>query len=204
MKTVVIASRNPGKISEIRAIFRDLPVHLVPLSDRPGAPEVEETGKTFAENARKKAREIARFTGEWALADDSGLEVDALDGRPGIHSARWSGGDDEENNDRLLRELAEVSPAKRTARYRAHIAVASPDGAIVVEADGACEGTIGHRRRGTGGFGYDPLFHLPGYDCTMAEVGREMKNRISHRAKALDSLRTGLGMILDPGPSSRS
>ncbi len=202
MQTVVIASRNQGKIVEIRAIFEDLPIQFQSLSEYPGAPEVEEDGTTFAENARKKAREIARFAGAWALADDSVLEVDALDGRPGIHSARWGGGDDEANNDRLLRELSGVPGGKRTARYRAHIAIADPEGKIVAESEGSCEGAIGFERKGNGGFGYDPLFLVPEMNCSMAEVSREKKNRISHRAEALNSLRVEISAILDPGRSS--
>lgn len=186
---IVIASRNPGKIREIRQIFADLPVRFVTRED---APEVVEDGASFSENARKKAAAAARHAGAWALADDSGLEVDALDGAPGIRSARWSGGGDEENNDKLLRELREVPAPARTARYRAVVVIADPDGRIVAEAEGACEGAIGFERRGTGGFGYDPLFVLPDFGCTMAELPSGKKNRISHRALALARLREPL------------
>ena len=116
MVEIVIASRNAGKIREIRQIFSDLPVTFI---TPPDMPDVEETGKTFAENARLKAVAVARHSGRWALADDSGLEVDALDGAPGVHSARWSGGDDKANNDKLLRELKDVPTESRSARYRA-------------------------------------------------------------------------------------
>ena len=204
MRTVVIASRNQGKIVEIREIFRNLPVEFRSLSDFSDAPEVVEDGTTFAENSRKKAREVARFTGLWALADDSGLEVDALEGRPGIHSARWAGGGDEENNDRLLRELQDVPMKKRGARYRAHIAIADPEGNILSESEGACEGRIGFERKGSGGFGYDPLFFVPEFNCMMAEVSSERKNRISHRGQALEILRTEMGSILNPGLSQDS
>ena len=189
---LVIASKNKGKIREIRAILADLPLSVVERE----LPEVVEDGRTFAENARKKAVEIARHTGAWALADDSGLEVDALGGAPGIRSARWSGGGDEANNDKLLAELRDVPAAARTARYRAVVAVASPDGRIVAEADGAFEGLIGFERRGSGGFGYDPLFVVPERGCTMAELPSEEKNRISHRAQALERLRGPLTRAL--------
>jgi XTP/dITP diphosphohydrolase len=196
MRTIVIASRNKGKIAEIQQILHDLPVRFLSLFDFARAPEVVEDGASFLENARKKAIEVARFTGEWTLADDSGLEVDALDGRPGIHSARWSGGGDEANNDRLLAELTEVAAAARTARYRAHLVVVDPKGAVVAEAEGSCEGQIGFARRGTEGFGYDPLFVVPEYGRTMAELGLEIKNRISHRARALEALRVPLQRAL--------
>ena len=194
MVEIVIASRNAGKIREIRQIFADLPVTFI---TPPDLPDVEETGRTFAENARLKAVAAARHAGVWALADDSGLEVDALDGAPGVHSARWSGGDDKANNDKLLSELKDVPSESRGARYRAVVVVATPDGKILAEADGACEGIIGTERRGTGGFGYDPLFGVPDLGCTMAELSSEKKNRISHRAQALERLREPLTASLD-------
>jgi XTP/dITP diphosphohydrolase len=190
---IVIASKNAGKIREIRQIFADLPVSVITIDH---LPEVVEDGHSFAENARKKAVEIARHTGRWALADDSGLEVDALGGAPGIHSARWSGAGDEANNDKLLDELRGVPAPARTARYRAVVVVADPQGALIAEADGACEGVIGLERRGSGGFGYDPLFVLPEYGRTMAEIPAETKNRISHRAQALERLRGPLTRAL--------
>jgi len=199
MRTVVIASGNQGKVVEIREIFRDLPIEFRSLSDFSDAPEVVEDGTTFAENSRKKAIEISRFTGCWALADDSGLEVDALEGRPGIHSARWAGGGDEDNNDRLLRELKDLPMEKRGARYRAHISIADPEGTIISESEGTCEGQIGFERKGSGGFGYDPLFFVPEFNCMMAEVSPERKNQISHRGRALEILRTEMGSILNPG-----
>jgi XTP/dITP diphosphohydrolase len=194
-REIIIASKNKGKIREIRQIYSDLPIAVVETAD---LPEVTEDGASFAENARKKAIEVARHTGKWALADDSGLEVDALGGAPGIHSARWSGGDDEANNDKLLAELRDVPAAARTARYRAVVAVAAPDGRIVAEADGACEGVIGFERRGAGGFGYDPLFVLPQFGRTMAELPPETKNEISHRGQALRRLREPLTRALGP------
>jgi len=191
----VIASKNKGKIREIRQIYADLPVSVVEAAD---LPDVVEDGDSFSANARKKAVEIARHTGKWALADDSGLEVDALKGAPGIHSARWSGGGDEANNDKLLRELREVPPPARTARYRAVVVVADPQGRIVAEADGSCEGLIGFERKGTGGFGYDPLFVVPQFGCTMAQLSAEAKHAISHRGEALRRLRGPLTGALGP------
>ncbi len=195
IRDLVIASKNKGKIREIRQILAELPLRVV---DDAALPDVVEDGDSFAANARKKAVEIARHTGAWALADDSGLEVDALHGAPGIHSARWSGKGDEANNDKLLAELRDIPPAARTARYRAVVAVASPDGRVVAEADGACEGRIGFERKGAGGFGYDPLFVLPDFGCTMAELSPEAKNRISHRGRALERLRAVLTDVLGP------
>ncbi len=192
-RELVIASKNKGKIREIRQIYADLPVTVVEL---PNQPEVVEDGHSFSENARKKAVEIARHTGKWALADDSGLEVDALKGAPGIYSARWSGGGDEANNDKLLAELQGVPPPARMARYRAVVVVADPQGNVVAEADGACEGLIGFVRKGTGGFGYDPLFVVPQFGCTMAELTAETKHSISHRGEALRRLRGPLTRAL--------
>ncbi len=186
---LLIASKNPGKIREIHEILAGLPVRLV---TDPGLPDVVEDGASFAENARKKAVAAARRSGTWALADDSGLEVDALGGAPGIRSARWSGGGDEANNEKLLAELLDVPPAARTARYRAAVVVASPDGRVVAEAEAACEGVIGLERRGAGGFGYDPLFVLPEFGRTMAELTPGEKNAISHRGEALRRLRAPL------------
>jgi XTP/dITP diphosphohydrolase len=192
-RPLVIASKNRGKIREIREIYSDLPVEVREVE---GLPDVVEDGSSFSENARKKAVEIARHTGCWALADDSGLEVDALGGAPGIHSARWSGAGDEANNDKLLRELAEVPDSRRTARYRAVVAVADPEGRIRAEAAGACEGRIGYERRGTGGFGYDPLFIVPAHGCTMAELSAAQKHALSHRGQALRALRGPLTRAL--------
>jgi XTP/dITP diphosphohydrolase len=192
-RPLVIASRNAGKIREIRQIYTDLPVSIV---EGAPLPEIEEDAPDFCGNARKKAVLTARATGAWALADDSGLEVDALNGAPGVHSARWSGGGDEANNDRLLFLLREVPAPARTARYRAWVVVADPSGGLIAEAEGSCEGLIGFERRGSGGFGYDPLFIVPQYGRTMAELTPEAKNAISHRGQALRRLRGGLTQAL--------
>jgi XTP/dITP diphosphohydrolase len=192
-REIVIASKNKGKIREIRQIYADLPVAIV---EQPDLPDVVEDGDSFSANARKKAVEVARYSGKWALADDSGLEVDALGGAPGIHSARWSGGGDEANNDKLLAELRDIPPPARTARYRAVVVIASPDGRVVAEAGGSCEGLIGFVRKGSGGFGYDPLFVVPQYGKTMAELPAETKHSISHRGEALRRLKEPLTKAL--------
>ncbi|MHC4606022.1 MAG: XTP/dITP diphosphatase [Planctomycetota bacterium] len=197
MKEIVLATRNKGKIKEILQILGALPVRFVPLADVGGAPDVVEDGKTFRENAAKKAAAIAKHTGAWAMGEDSGIEVDALDGRPGIHSARYAGGD-EKNNRKLLRELKKVPDEKRTARYRCAVVVADPAGNEVASAEGTCEGRIGRKEVGESGFGYDPLFVVPDFgDRTMAELGLEIKNRISHRARALNQLKETLSSRLE-------
>ena len=185
---MLLATTNEGKLRELRSILADLPMELVTPAEAGVTFEVEEDGASYLENARKKAVEIARHTGKWALADDSGLEVDALKGEPGIYSARWSGAGDEGNNDKLLRELKDVPPPARTARYRAVVVVADPTGKVIAEADGSCEGLIGFERKGKGGFGYDPLFVVPQFGCTMAELPAETKHSISHRGEALRRL----------------
>ena len=187
---LVIASRNPGKIREIRAIAAGWPVEWVTDA---AWPDVEETGETYLENALLKARAVAASTGLPALADDSGLEVDALGGGPGPRSARFAGegATDPENLDALLAALSDTPPP-RTARYRAVAAIAWPDGRTVW-AEATCEGSIRSEPRGTGGFGYDPVFEPRGYDVTMAELPPEVKDRLSHRGGALQALRKGLG-----------
>ena len=189
---MVIASRNPGKIREILAICGDWPVQWV-THEEVSWPEVEETGASYLENALLKARAVASATGEAALADDSGIEVDALGGAPGPRSARYAGeaASEEDNLRSLLRALAGVPGPGRTARYRAVAAVAFPDGGEVW-AEGVCEGVLRTKPRGTGGFGYDPIFEPAGWDRTMAELTPEEKNRISHRGRALRALRDRL------------
>jgi XTP/dITP diphosphohydrolase len=245
---------NPGKVRELRRLVAGLPIRVVTPEDlgRP-VPEVEEHGETFEENAATKAAAFARFAGMHALADDSGLCVDALGGAPGVRSARWSEEEpgpepaspvcelpgpaagelgpvagraarDERNNDKLLRLLAEVPDARRGGEYRAVLAVAAPDGRIVASAEGVCRGRIGRERRGTGGFGYDPLFIptggqmkpappnpplAPGQphpaapalaeERTMAELSAEEKDAISHRGEAFRRLRAALAMLA-PAP----
>ncbi|MDQ4005371.1 MAG: RdgB/HAM1 family non-canonical purine NTP pyrophosphatase [Actinomycetota bacterium] len=182
----VIASQNAHKVEEIIRICTDWPTVLV---TDPFSPHVEETGETYLENARLKAEAVARATGTAALADDSGIEVDALGGGPGPRSARYTGegATDQANLRALLRAVAGVPSGGRTARYRAVAVLAWPDGAQV-HAEGVCEGLLRTRPRGEGGFGYDPIFEPVGWDRTMAELEPEEKDRISHRGRALRAL----------------
>jgi XTP/dITP diphosphohydrolase len=170
--------------------LRGLGFRILALSDLPGAPEIEEDGKSFTENALKKAQFYSRHFGKLTLADDSGLEVDILKGFPGIYSARYAGesASHQENNRKLLKEMEGIPMSKRGARFRCVIAVVSPDGREVVT-EGSCKGMIGFKEVGKKGFGYDPLFILPQYGKSMAQLSMEEKNRISHRGKALRKLR---------------
>ncbi|MXX04613.1 MAG: XTP/dITP diphosphatase [Gemmatimonadetes bacterium] len=194
--TLVLATRNPGKISEIKALLPG--VRVAPAAFFTGCPEPEETGSTFEENALIKARAVSSYTGRTALADDSGLEVDALDGAPGVHSARYAGTDatDLDNIRRLLDALDGISDAERTARFRCVMAVVVPDGRAWT-AEGACEGRILQAPRGAAGFGYDPLFVPAGYENTFAELDAGVKNRISHRAQTLRRIADVLKSLAD-------
>jgi XTP/dITP diphosphohydrolase len=196
---LLFGTTNPGKLRELRRLVAGLPVRVVSPADLGRElPEVVEDGRTFEENARKKASAHARASGLHALADDSGLCVDALWGQPGIRSARWSeeeapglagAGRDRANNERLLRVLAGVFPEHRGAEYRAVVALAAPDGRVLATAEGACRGVIGAAPRGEGGFGYDPLFlpeAFPGR--TMAELSPGEKDAVSHRGEAMRRL----------------
>ena len=196
--TIVLATRNPGKISEIEALLPA--VRCAPAASFPGCPEPEESGRTFEENALIKARAVSRYTGRTALADDSGLEVDALDGAPGVRSARYAGdhASDGENLRRLLYALERVDEAGRAARFRCVVAVVAPDGGAWT-AEGVCEGGILKEPRGESGFGYDPVFVPAGYDKTFAELDAGVKNRISHRAMALRRIAKVLNDLPD-GP----
>ena len=183
---IVIGTYNYNKKSEIRKILSGIPVRLLDLEDFENPPDVIEDGVTFEENATKKALELARFCQMCVMADDSGLEVDVLDKRPGVLSSRYCGEDTgyEEKCLRLLEELKGVPFEKRTARFRCAIALAEPDKLqFVVKA--SCEGIISNEPKGNNGFGYDPIFYVPEHELTMAELGSEVKNRISHRALAL-------------------
>ncbi len=194
MKKILIASRNKGKIAELEKILMPLGFSVSSLLDYPEMADIPETGATFKENALIKARFAAETTGIPALADDSGLEVDILDGRPGIYSARFAGdhADDQQNNRKLLEELSGVSPKERTARYVCALTIYDPEKGILAETEGTCEGQILENERGTGGFGYDPLFYLPDFDQTFAEIPLDIKNRISHRGRALQRLKETL------------
>lgn len=183
---LVLATRNLGKVRELSDMLRRSVVQICSLQDFPDAPEVVEDGETYEENACKKANIIADYTGRLALADDAGLEVAALNGAPGVHSKRWAG-DDATDAMRIAKLLAalEGNP-NRAARFVAAVAIAHPNTSIVTQVvTGVCEGHITLSPVGTGGFGYDPVFVPIGYDKTFAELGEECKNRISHRAKAL-------------------
>ncbi|SHE88028.1 XTP/dITP diphosphohydrolase [Desulfofundulus australicus DSM 11792] len=187
---LVLATRNPGKVRELSQLLSPLGYEVLSLEHFPGVPEVVEDGATFRDNAVKKATAVARHTGQLALADDSGLEVDYLGGAPGVRSARFAGEghDDRANNEKLLRLLAGVPPEKRTARFRCVVAVATPEGKVLTT-EGTCEGIIAEEPRGEGGFGYDPLFYVPSCGKTFAELEPEVKNRISHRGRALALMR---------------
>jgi XTP/dITP diphosphohydrolase len=183
---LLVATRNLGKLKEIRALLAPLQVTVRGLADFPELPEIVEDGLTFAANAEKKAATIARLTGCPTLADDSGLEVAALGGAPGIHSARYAGADadDAANNRKLLAALAELPPRQRAAAFVCVMALCAPDGSCRTFA-GRLEGEIIDKARGTEGFGYDPLFVVAGQQRTLAEIPLAEKNRISHRAQAL-------------------
>ncbi len=183
---LLLATNNPGKISEIKDLLEGLGIGLFTPGDLGLELEVEEDGRTYAENASKKARAFAARSGMAALGDDSGLEVDALDGRPGVHSHRFSpqpGASDADRRRYLLEQL-KGRPQPWTARFRAVVALALPGGEVRL-ADGKCEGEIIPVERGTNGFGYDPIFLLPGLGRTMAELEMDEKNRLSHRARAV-------------------
>jgi XTP/dITP diphosphohydrolase len=184
---VVLATRNEGKLRELARILGSVP--LAGLDEFPGAPEVAETGATFEENALLKARAIAEFTALPSVADDSGLCVDALNGMPGIFSARWSGthGDDKANLDLVLAQISDVPDDRRGANFTCAAAVVFPDGTSHVVL-GQVSGQLIRERRGSGGFGYDPIFVPDGYDVTTAEMTAEEKDAISHRGKAFRAL----------------
>lgn len=186
---VVIATRNQGKVREFNMMFQQLGWEAVSIADFPDVPEVVEDGETFEANARKKAETVSRFLQMPAVGDDSGLEVDALGGKPGVYSARFAGekATDEENWQKLLQELQDVPNERRTARFRCALAFARP-GEETILAHGRCEGAILREPAGTNGFGYDPVFFLPDRLCTMAQVDPSVKNKISHRANALHNL----------------
>jgi XTP/dITP diphosphohydrolase len=186
-RPIVLATRNQHKLREVRQILAQAgyDIDLRGLDQYPDVPEIPETGSTFVENASAKAQAAADATGLIAVADDSGLEVDALDGRPGIESNRFAGpdADDAARIAKLLGMMRDVRPEQRTARFRCAAAIATPKGKVTV-VEGACEGTIAEAPRGESGFGYDPIFVPRGHERTMAELSAEEKNRISHRGRA--------------------
>lgn len=200
-RAIVVATRNRGKTKEFAALFGARGYEVKSLNDFGALPDIVEDGATFAANALKKARTIADLLNVPVIADDSGLCVDALHGEPGVYSARYAGehATDADNNAKLLRALAEKGPPAKLledghpqlyspARFVANIAMVDPGWNRVIQAEGVCEGYILPEPRGSGGFGYDPLFYLPEYHRTVAELSMEEKNRVSHRAKALAQL----------------
>jgi len=190
MIELIIATKNQGKLREIRELLEDLPLKITSLSDYPDAPEIVEDGRTFAQNALKKAATIALYTGKLTMGEDSGIQVKALGNRPGITSARYSDphATDEKNNSKMLRELKNVPLKKRQARYRCCVALVDKKGIIDV-VSGSCGGLIAFKRSGTNGFGYDPLFLIPRYGKTFGQLDLSVKSSISHRARALKKLK---------------
>jgi len=190
MKKIVLATGNLGKVREINELLADHDLEVVPQSDF-NVPEAEETGLTFVENAILKARNAAAHTGLPAIADDSGLEVDALDGAPGIYSSRYAGSTatDKDNLEKLLADLGDLPDAQRSARFQClmvylrHVKDPTP-----ILCQGTWEGRILFAPRGSNGFGYDPVFYVPGHDCSSAELPPDIKNRLSHRGQALRKL----------------
>jgi XTP/dITP diphosphohydrolase len=200
--SIVVATSNRGKLSEIRSILAHLPIEVLSMTEALGeTPTIVENGMTFEDNALIKARAVAKRCKAITLADDSGLEVDALGGKPGVRSARFAGdgASDAQNNAELLKQLEDISEEERVARFRCAIALVDPwqasDAPIIVE--GSCEGIIARTPTGTGGFGYDPLFIVAERGCTMAELDKAEKNRISHRGRALAALSPRIAALIE-------
>ena len=203
MIQLLVATTNPGKLAEVEAYLKQFPLEIRSLRTLENYPAVVEDGATFEENALKKARALAAFSGLVTLADDSGLEVDALNGAPGIYSARYCGeeGNDEKNNEKLLHELRHVPEEKRTARFVCALALCDPRGGELKTCTvrASCEGRIASRLRGENGFGYDPLFFSPLFGKTFGEIDRATKATVSHRGKALKNLAELLPTVIDLG-----
>jgi XTP/dITP diphosphohydrolase len=193
MRELIIASRNRHKIEEIKSILEGIPFAISSLESYPKIPEVQEIGSTYEENALLKAVQVAKATGRLALGDDTGLEVESLDGQPGLYSARFAGEGVtyRENNERLLRLLSNIPPSRRQAIFRCVMALATPSGKTHV-VEGVVQGTIALKEQGDRGFGYDPLFIYPDLQKTFAEMTPEEKNKVSHRARALQQIRRTL------------
>jgi len=189
-RQVIIATKNKGKVNEFEALFASLDVEILTLLDMDDAPDVEETGTSFEENATIKAEAISKMSGKIVIADDSGLVIDELDGRPGIFSARYAGENknDEANIDKVLLEMKEVPEEKRTARFFCALAISGPNMKTAV-VTGKCEGKILNERRGTNGFGYDPIFYVIEAGKSMADLSSDEKNKISHRASAMNNMK---------------
>jgi XTP/dITP diphosphohydrolase len=196
-RTLVLASRNRKKSLEIGDLLAPLSLTVVSIADFPEAPEVEETGTTFAENAALKAQVTARTLRQWTLADDSGLAVDVLHGAPGVFSARYAGPDatDRDNNEKLLAELRDTPDEQRGARFICCLTVADPAGNVRLQVQGRCRGRLLHEPHGAHGFGYDPLFWIPEYRKTFAELSLTTKSVLSHRARAFYQLAPQLARL---------
>lgn len=194
---IIFATGNEGKMREIRLILADLGLEILSMKEAGAVVDIEENGTTFAENAEIKARAVWNCTGDIVLADDSGLVVDYLGGEPGVYSARYMGEDTsyEIKNQAIIDRLADAKEEERTARFVSAIAAVLPDG-TVIHTEGTVEGVIAHTPAGTGGFGYDPIFYLPEYGMTSAEIPIEKKNEISHRGKALEAMKIKLKEVL--------
>lgn len=186
MTTFLLATRNPGKIEELRALFVKLPIDLIGLDEAGIHVEINETGATFAENSRLKAARYARLSGLHSIADDSGLEVEALGGKPGVFSARYAGAETgyDVKIPALLSEMLSAESTNRNARFLSNIAIADPSGVVIHDATGICSGKIAFEPRGSNGFGYDPVFIPDGYDKTFGELDDQVKQTMSHRARA--------------------
>lgn len=197
MKEVLIATNNAGKVKDFATLLKPFGIHVLSLNDLAEEIDVEETGDTFEANAILKAETVAALLGKVVIADDSGLEIDALNGAPGVYSARFAGLDKsaEDNIDKVLTELDSVPENERTARFRCVLAVAGPN-RVTETFSGSCEGRIDKERRGTNGFGYDSIFFVPDKGCTMAELSAEEKNEISHRGAALSQLQAVIPQLM--------
>ncbi|HMG76707.1 MAG TPA: RdgB/HAM1 family non-canonical purine NTP pyrophosphatase [Pyrinomonadaceae bacterium] len=199
-QSLLVATQNKGKLEELRQLLEDLPLELYGLSDFPDVETVPETGESFIENASLKAAGYAAQTGLLTLADDSGLEVDALGGAPGIRSARYAGesASDADRTSRLLAELSNIPAAKRSARFVSAVAIATSEGQIMNVSVGTCDGHIDFAPHGSEGFGYDPVFIPGGYDQSFGELESAIKNQLSHRARALSGTREFLRTLTIP------
>ncbi|WP_203361568.1 XTP/dITP diphosphatase [Bacillus sp. REN10] len=198
MDAVIIATKNKGKAKEFAEMFASFGLDVETLLDHPEFADIEETGETFEENAILKAEAICKLTGRLVIADDSGLIIDALDGRPGVYSARYAGEEksDEANIQKVLDELRDIPNEKRTARFYCALAIAMP-GKETTTVAGTCEGRMTKEKQGTNGFGYDPIFYVERFGATMADLAPETKNSISHRGQALKKLREQLPALLE-------
>ena len=196
--SLVIASRNAKKRREIEELLAPHHIEVLSVTDFPDVPEVVEDGATFADNAAKKGTQTARFLNRWVLGEDSGLMVDALNGAPGVYSARFSGegATDEKNNAKLIAELADVPDERRGAQYLCHAAISDPTGTIRLTVEATCRGRIIREPRGSNGFGYDPYFLIPEYHLTFGELSSTVKQHLSHRARAFERLIVPLVRLL--------